>query len=134
MRVTIVLFYLFATLQIAHGDDRTSTLGDYGHGHSLLHRYGVIDELLEKTGSHCCDGGHGGECRITRLRYHPTESGDIRKEAWLNRRWCPLGDTKVHYDLRTLTDLPEVQAVVCASKGSRSPCPVTYCAAANAGL
>lgn len=134
MRIVIVLFYLLATLQVAHSEDSSPALGDYGHGHSLLHRHGVIDELLEKTGSYCCDGGHGGECRITRLRYRVTTSGDVRKEALLDGQWCPLGKTKVHYDLHSLTTLPEAQAVVCAEKGARTRCPVTYCAAANAGL
>jgi len=99
--------------------------GDYGYRHRELHELGVIDGLMKEFDSNCCDGGKGGECRITRVR---TVGGQL--QAWLNRKWCPLYlDPVYHLELP-----PNAAAAVCASKGTfESGCPLSYCAAVANG-
>ncbi len=100
-------------------------MGDYGYGHGDLHAYGTIDRLMQSFGHACCDGGEGGECRKTEVRY----TGE-RWEAYLNGTWCPLSITP-HFDVPLP---PDTQAVVCADYRIRSDgCSATYCAATILG-
>jgi hypothetical protein len=103
--------------------------GDYGYRHFELHKSGTIDELLERTGKTCCDGGMGGECRVTQIRF-----GSLGKwEAYLDGRWCPV-DAEIRYDVQLPSD---VTAIVCAARSaldkSDQGCPSTYCAATAPG-
>lgn len=115
--------------------DADVSFGYYAYMHCTLHKEGTIKELLERTGGSCCEGEQiGGECRVTTIKY---ENGV--PTAYLDGNWCEV-TVKVHFDVT----LPEgALAVVCASEPNIStlnsaekdrPCPVTYCAAATAGL
>lgn len=100
-----------------------ASLGDYGFRHSELHASGIIKQLLEIFNSGCCDGGTGGECRVTQVR----PDGNGRLEALLDGNWCPLSVNPTQG-----ISLPEsIPAVVCAARGARGAqfCPATYCAA-----
>lgn len=107
-------------------EDGVKSLGDYGFQHDKLHKQGVIQNLIKRSGENCCDGGDGGECRVTRI--HLTGVG---AKAILNGKWCP-----VTVRIRTDIGLPmDVFAVVCASKEDdpNTGCPTTYCAAMTPG-
>lgn len=116
----------------AHADEERPhpdiNFGNYGYRHHELHQSGVIDKLIRQSNKTCCDGGKGGECRVTSTRI---KHG--RKEAYLEGRWCPISrDVTIFTDI----ELPDgAFAVVCASipiiKGR---CPATYCAAEVPGI
>ncbi len=103
------------------------SFGSYGYRHHELHALGSIDQLMDLTGSNCCDGGEGGECRVTEIRQGPE-----RLEAFLDGRWCPLPNTVMVYNG---INLPEgANAVVCASNAAGIGCPAgVYCAGTNMG-
>jgi hypothetical protein len=94
--------------------------GLYGYRHSDLHEFGTIQELMSRTGKSCCDGGVGGECRVTTIKMENGAGfflhGDI---------WCPLNPSTSYAFVKMPLDAP---AVVCASKTSPDVCPTTYCA------
>lgn len=101
--------------------------GYYGFRHRELHIEGVIKELMEATGSNCCDGGEGGECRVAEIR--PDGNGGM--EALLDGEWCPI-TIQIQRGVKLLGDN---SSVVCASKykgktKTGKMCPSTYCAAA----
>jgi len=102
--------------------------GAYGYRHLDLHHHGVIDKLIEQSGHNCCDGGKGGECRVTTIVRCGT-----RIMAWLDGNWCPL-NTKM--TIFTNIALPQKAfAVVCASQTlGMNTCPSSYCAAEAPGL
>lgn len=97
--------------------------GKYSYRHGDLHRHGTIQQLLDAVNNDCCDGGHGGECRVTTIinigGYGFFQHGDT---------WCPLSkDTRY----ASVPLPPDAKAVVCASRGvgHNSGCPnYTYCA------
>ncbi len=103
-------------------------LGDYGYRHHELHHTGVVASIIEHAGQNCCDGGEGGECRVTKLQPH--HGGGF--EAFLDGKWCPIPETvPILYSTKLLMDNTPV---VCASerKGADG-CPIVFCAAAAWG-
>lgn len=111
---------------VALTEDKAKSLGDYGFGHEKLHKHGVIKNLIKRTGENCCDGGEGGECRVTRIRLTGTGA-----KAFLDGKWCSV-TAPIRFDI----ELPrDVFAVVCASKirDPRTECPISYCAAMTPG-
>ncbi len=105
-----------------------SRLGYYGHQHQKLHEHGVVRELMRRMGKNCCDGGLGGECRVTQIWQNPNG----KWMALLDGMHCPVS-------VEPITDIPlpsGVFAVVCAAKipqNATRACPATYCAAAADG-
>lgn len=104
-------------------------LGDYGYRHKEIHKRGIVSEILSILDSQCCDGGEGGECRVTKIR----PNGHDKLEALLDGEWCPLGNALTTTDVNLGED---IEAVVCASKvrlfnqrTGRRDCPAAYCAA-----
>lgn len=101
--------------------------GYYGYRHEELHKMGVIDKLIEQSNKSCCDGGKGGECRVTDLRY----GGPTGREAYLDGQWCQITPG---VKIFTNIELPDgAFAVVCAAKSNGS-CPSNYCAAEVPGI
>lgn len=102
--------------------------GYYGYRHEELHASGVIQELMNKTGTQCCDGGMGGECRVTTIRFSPEGTW----EAYIDGVWTRIQNVTIHYDIPLPNDAP---AVVCASRhivpevGAKG----VYCVAASFG-
>ncbi|MBI2618000.1 hypothetical protein HYW58_00925 [Candidatus Kaiserbacteria bacterium] len=125
----ISFFIIFLWTNAAtFSEDKRPSLGDYGYRHKELHERGVVKKLMEKFGTTCCDGGKGGECRVTRIVR--TGAGSL---ALLNGKWCPI-TLGIRYDI----ELPkDAFAVVCASKYNGNSddygCPDVYCAAMTPG-
>lgn len=100
--------------------------GTYCYMHKFLHEHGVVQDLIEKSGKSCCDGGTGGECRVTLIRRG--------HEGWSflhGDTWCALG-VNVRFDVRFPPAVRKagVNAVVCASGYIVNGCPNgNYCAA-----
>lgn len=103
--------------------------GGWGDGHSALHKHGTVRELMERTGTSCCEGEHSGECRKTHIN---------GRMAWLDGQWCKIPEiVTIFYDI----PLPSgMFAVVCAGRvtmedaeagTSEKACPAIYCAAAT---
>lgn len=135
IRSFLLLFILACSVSLALAED--ADLGNYGHRHYELHSKEIIRHLMDATGSKCCDGGMGGECRVTKIKAlsQPSEeTGSVMYDAWLDGQWCPI-TVKVHLDIALPDD---VQAVVCAHKPittmGRGGCPATFCAAASTGM
>lgn len=104
------------------------SFGYYGYGHLKLHQYGVIENLMDKTGKNCCDGGHGGECRITMI-----SRTDGVPKAYIDGKWCPILDNVTIF--RDIPLPPNAFAAVCAGKSKHlSSCPSIYCAAETPGM
>lgn len=100
--------------------------GTYGYRHTELHQYGIIDRLIELNGHNCCDGGMGGECRVTEIRHESSQAYFLHDGVW-----CPIHMNVPIY----LLNMPSrASAVVCASKGMYinsfgKVCPTAvYCA------
>lgn len=70
--------------------------GTYGYRHQEMHDLGVIQDLITRSGQNCCDGGMGGECRVTQI----STDGKFYR---YNEQWCPLSTTT---DIRTDVRLP----------------------------
>lgn len=114
-------------------DDPNIPFGYYRHKHCLLHRHGSVKEILQATGSNCCEGEEiGGECRATRIY--------LQGDKWyadLDGLPCEIDYETVRFDV----SLPKgVWAMVCAGKaiinpatGQASFCPSQYCAASATG-
>jgi len=101
--------------------------GTYGYRHPELHERGTIDELMRRTGRNCCDGGDGGECRVTTIT-----SIAGRGYFRLGDKWCPINEETSYALLMTIPG--DAPAVVCASEkvDPQTGCPyVTYCAGAG---
>lgn len=105
---------------------KETRFGWYGYRHQELHDDGVIKKLMLKTRSSCCDGGKGGECRVTAFRFYNSQ-----RQVFLDGVWCPVSrSVTVHTDI----DLPQgAFGVACASKSYRGQCPAVYCAAKSPG-
>lgn len=98
--------------------------GEYGYEHGRLHRFGTIDDLMGKTNSNCCDGGAGGECRVTEL----WQNSDGKWFFNHNGIACPVTKS-IQFDVKMPLD---VNGVICAPAAGSSDCPhTTYCAAAR---
>lgn len=109
-------------------NDPSIPFSHYGYRHCELHQYGTIDALLAKTDSNCCDGGRGGECRVTTF-----SRIDGAWYAQIDGLTCPVS-VQVHFDIPMPTN---VQGVICAPGAYGKPmvvCPKTYCAAVAPGL
>ena len=118
-------------------DDPNIKFGYSGYMHCALHPEGTVQKLMEVTGSNCCDGGTGEECRGTEIRF--AHGGFV---ALIDGIWCAIPENvTIHYDI----PFPNgVFAVICADApglGGIDPitktryyCPAIYCAAAAPGL
>lgn len=102
--------------------------GTYGYKHSLLHQFGIIEKLLQRTQKSCCDGGVGGECRGTVIR------SNVEQKTWEFKHgniWCPVS-SEIILDIDFPSELTTegIHAVVCAGKTAPNVCPSrTYCSA-----
>lgn len=121
-RICTLILFLLAEASCVVAEDYQSRPGDYGYRHHQYHHNGIIDELRRKTGRSCCDGL--GECRATYINLQ-------QKQAFVDGKWCPLGDAAVRQDI----DLPDQFALVCAGTAAWPlyPCPVVYCVAVAPG-
>jgi hypothetical protein len=128
LRVVACCRFLVALLLIlaggtAHAQRYKSEPGEYGFRHQQYHHNGIIDELRRKTGRSCCDGL--GECRATYVNLQ-------KRTAFVDGKWCPLGDAAVRQDI----PLPDEYALVCAGTSAwpLTQCPIVYCVAVAPGL
>lgn len=121
-RASLVLFATLVLSGTAKAQEHHAQPGDYGYRHHEYHHNGVIDELRRKTGRTCCDGL--GECRAT---YVNLPQG----QAFVDGKWCPLGNAAVRQDIT----LPDQFALVCAgtTPWPLKPCPIIYCVAVAPG-
>lgn len=104
--------------------------GEYGYRHRDLHERGTIQQLMDVTGKSCCDGGDGGECRVTDIIW-------ANGATFFNHNGllCPFSIPVNSVNLPL-----GARAVVCASKELHQDedgpkgCPVgIYCAGASGG-
>lgn len=95
--------------------------GEYGYGHKELHEFGSIQELIKKENKTCCDGGAGGECRMTAIRWQSPKS--LFKHGSV---WCEFNSEIIRTDVKLP---PGTEAIVCAPKAAPGSCPLNvWCA------
>ncbi len=106
-------------------------VGDYGFGHSLLHADRIVEQLETLKGGTCCDGGKGGECRQTVIKYDALG----KEHVLVDGSWCPVPRDFLDKmeEAGDKIKMPEgIEAVICSRKPYLeqwpSPCPgVFYC-------
>lgn len=125
--VLLALFSLQFVTPTANADENPP-FGYYGYRHHEMHSRGIIPKMIAKMAKSCCDGGKGGECRVTKTNLEMTK-------VFIDGRLCPISTRTT---VRTDIELPEdVEAIACAAPseqgGASRICPTIYCLAGKLG-
>lgn len=87
--------------------------------HKSLHDRGIVQQILDKTGSNCCGGTDSGECRVSYVDM-------LHRMVMIDGTWCPMTRGTKFAVVTGLKD--DESAVVCAGRVSdETNCPPAYC-------